>query len=127
MTRDVAIDHARALLEIRLTGLIDGAAIGWGIGQIEQKCRSDDIACVVWDLRNADLSQLSFSVIQGTVSDWPSIALDENARIAVVAGSERDEILLQLWREAGRHRDNRERKVFLNIDDARNWTAERER
>ncbi len=126
MTRDVSLDHARAQLEIRLTGLIDGAALSWGIKQIEEKCRTDVVKSVVWDFRNADLSQLSYSVIQGTVNDWPSVALDAKARIAVIAANEADKVLLGLWREAGRHRDTREREVFLDIEIAKNWALHRD-
>ena len=123
MNREVAIDSARAQIELRLVGLVGGAEFAWGIQQIESACRQQRVENAVWDLRKADLSQLSFAVIRGTVEDWPSPALPDDARIAVVAGGELDQILLQLWREAGYHRDKRQRQIFLNIEQARAWAA----
>ena len=123
MNGDTHIDRERAQIEIRLAGLVGGDEFSWGILEVESACRQHGIKNVVWDLRKADLSQLNFSIIQGTIEDWPAVTLPEKARIAVVAGGHLDEILLQLWREAGIHRDKRERKIFLNVERARAWAA----
>ena len=123
MTRNTKIDEANALIEICLTGLVGGEEFNWGMRQIDQACHTTPVKCAVWDFREADLSQLSFAVIQGSVKEWPAIPFPDNARIAAVASSEQDEILLRLWREAGSYRDSMKRKVFRDIDAARSWAA----
>ena len=123
MKRDAQIDRSRNQVEIAFSGPVGSDEFSWGMREIERACREDGADNVVWDFREADLSQLNFVVIQGTVEDWPTVALADNARIAVVAGTQLDEILLRLWKEAGMQRDKRERRVFLNIDEARDWAA----
>lgn len=125
MSRDAKINREDAQIEIVLHGMVGGAEFAWGLREIERACRKDSVVSVVWDFRKADLSQLNFEVIQGSVEDWPALALGEDARIAAVAGNQLDEILLRLWREAGQHRDRRQRMVFLDIEEARIWAAQK--
>jgi len=123
MNGEATIDSARAQIEIRLDGLVGGAEFAWGMEKIGSASHLQEVTNVVWDLRKADLSELNFAIIQGTMKDWPSPDLPDDARLAVVAGGELDQILLQLWREAGFHRDKRQRQIFLNIEQARAWAA----
>tara|TARA_Y100000588_G_C13582586_1_gene639378 strand:+ start:149 stop:526 length:378 start_codon:yes stop_codon:yes gene_type:complete len=123
MNADADINNERAQIEIRLSGVIGEPELSWGVRQIESACRQHGVENVVWDLRTADLSQLNLTIIQGTLDNWPAVTLPEEARIAVVAAGRQEQILLQLWQEAGLHKDKRKRRILMNIEQARAWAA----
>lgn len=117
------IDLGRSLVELRLKGIVEADALLCGVEQLRQACRDHGTTGAIWDMREADLSRLDFKLIQARPEDWPSNDLPPNARIGLVAGNAQDAVLLRLWREAGNNRDSRERRIFQQIGEARDWVA----
>ncbi len=125
MEYSVEVDRDQALVFVSLDGEATGPILNRCVAECHRLGAIAPLVGVIWDFRNADLSDLALPDMQEAIKISASSDVLNNIRIAIVIGGDQDELLMNLWCEAGRAFDKRERQIFRKIDAAATWAVAR--
>ena len=93
------------------------------IQSLKEDIRYGGLRSVLWDLRRADLSNLTLSDLRSIFARQKQISPTKYLRVACVISSDVDSYILRLWQDAGVDGNPNLRRWFLDMDSAREWLA----
>jgi len=122
------IDRIRGVVEFAVTGTLTLAVIEEAFSQFRASAPALVFRGFVWDLREADISEVNLGVLREGFQKQPlSLPKTRNMRSAVVVGHRYGTGVGKLWIKSGEIFDHLERKVFTDIEVARDWVSRSER
>lgn len=93
------------------------------IGAVRDHVRFDVLRGVLWDLRYADLSNLTLADLRDIFARQKQASPAKYLRVACVIASDLDSYILKLWQDTGLDSHPSRRRWFLEMDAAREWLA----
>jgi len=122
------IDRVEGLVEFSLNGPVTLEVVRDAFEQFEASAHGFVFRGFVWDLRGADVSSVDFKGIIEILQKNPVSGLDrKNMRSAVVVENRANSGLGELWIKVGETIDSAERKVFADLQKARDWVSRSKR
>lgn len=118
----VSVDRRRGVAEFTFQERVHEASFVTAFESFRKEPRNFHFYGFVWDVRAADLSDVNFETLRA-ILPRNTLALP-GMRSAAVIKDGPEKALGDLWRGVGTLVDTVERRVFLNIEEARDWVAE---
>ena len=118
------VDRDRGIVEFAITGTVTPAVIEKTLPQFREYSLPFVFCGFVWDLRNADISELNLEALREALQKQPlSVPSRQDMRSAAVLDQRYDGGVGKLWVISGEVYDRVERKVFTDIEAAREWVS----
>jgi|TARA_E500000318_G_scaffold104663_1_gene110858 hypothetical protein len=110
-------------LTIKVQGVLTGAIVGAGMEALDAYEEYGAGIPVLWDLREADLSQYTTAEMEITNTFLRRYPGRRNTKSASVVGDRGALLLARLWAVYGTDRMPQERRAFLKQEEALAWLA----
>lgn len=110
-------------LRIKIQGVLTGAVVGAGMEALDAYEEYAAGVPVLWDLREADLSQYTTAEMEITnhfIQRYPG---RRNTRSASLVADHGAMLLARLWSVYGAEQVSLQREAFLKLEDAIEWLA----
>jgi hypothetical protein len=125
------IDWPNGIIEFRVTGSLTAMAIVDGYALLSASPMNRALRGIVWDARAADFKTLDAETMRAALRANPlPTDILQNLRIATVLSEEfwtEAQDLGRDWVEVGKSLDIADRRLFQNLQEARDWVTQNTR
>tara|TARA_E500000318_G_scaffold38899_1_gene37503 strand:- start:1140 stop:1538 length:399 start_codon:yes stop_codon:yes gene_type:complete len=120
---DLIYQNGFHFLTIKVQGVLTGAVVGSGMEALDEYKEYAAGIPVLWDLREADLSQYTTAEMEITNQFLQRYPGRRNTRSASLLPDRGAMLLARLWSVYGADQLPLQREAFLKLDDALEWLA----